>query len=341
MNYQDFDVENFAMDDYFQKWVKYPDAESNLFWESWLNRHPGKKEVIEQARKIILAADMEVEELPEFEVQHLWEKIKNDVKSDNLQFKSRVSYVQTVSNYRPWMAFAAVMVGILLISSFWYIISNQKIEISTQYGETLTVILPDQSSVTLNANTTLSYNKNWLETTSREVWLDGEAYFKVLKKEHTANSKFFVHTNELNVEVFGTEFNVNNRQGHAKVVLNSGKIKINASEAINIKELMMEPGELVEFNLQNKILKKTEVNPEVFSSWKNNKLIFDNTSLKEIAVIIKENYGLNVQINDKKLAKRKLTGEINVESVEDLILAISEGLQVKVTMNKNLIIIEQ
>ncbi|CAN5162570.1 N/A [soil metagenome] len=341
MPYQEYDAENFAMDEYFQKWVKYPDAASDLFWQSWITENPEKKDIIEKAIKLVWAVDMEAEELPEFEVQQLWENIKQEVKNDAAQPTIEHVYISTVSKKINWLKYAAVFIGIILTSSLvWFYINMNQIVVKTGYGQTFMVLLPDSSTAILNSNSRLRYKKDWSESTSREVWLEGEAYFTVLKKKNVGNTKFIVHADEINVEVIGTEFNVNNRHGIAKVVLNSGKIKINVSEAINTDGLVMEPGELVEFNQQNKTLEIREVNPGNYISWKNKMLKFDNTTLEEIAIIIKDNYGFEV-ITSKEITKRKLTGEVEVSNVDDLISAISESLGLKITKKDYKIIIEE
>ena len=47
-----------------------------------------------------------------------------------------------------------------------------------------TILLPDSSLITLNANSTLSYNNNWNSTAPRKVWLNGEAYFSVTHQQN-------------------------------------------------------------------------------------------------------------------------------------------------------------
>src|SRR6185437_3682694 len=84
-------------------------------------------------------------------------------------------------------------------------------EIRTGYGEIKSVLLPDSSVVTLNANSKLRIPEQWTEASGRQVWLEGEAYFAVQKKAATAE-KFVVHTTEVDVEVLGTKFNVNARR---------------------------------------------------------------------------------------------------------------------------------
>ena len=126
-----------------------------------------------------------------------------------------------------WYKLAAVaaVAGIVSTLYFWPSSKPWK-EYHTVYGETNTFTLPDGSSVVLNANSTLTLYSDWNSEPSREIWLDGEAFFSVVHK--TDNQLFKVKTKEgVTVEVLGTTFNVYNRTNETKVVLNSGQIRLN------------------------------------------------------------------------------------------------------------------
>jgi DNA-directed RNA polymerase specialized sigma24 family protein len=113
----------------------------------------------------------------------------------------------------------------------------------------------------------------------RVVWMQGEAFFDINHLEN--NQKFIVKALNIDVEVLGTQFNVNSRRNNTTVVLNSGKVKLNHDDLVN--DEFMDPGDLVEFSGHEKKIRKKVVNPEQFSSWKSNILIFKATPLSEIA----------------------------------------------------------
>jgi len=80
-----------------------------------------------------------------------------------------------------WVAAACVSLIALAGALWWY--DQQPVTISTAFGETRTIRLPDGSHVTLNAHSTLSYPRHWDSGQARQVWLQGEAFFWV---SHTA-----------------------------------------------------------------------------------------------------------------------------------------------------------
>lgn len=238
-----------------------------------------------------------------------------------------------------WYRMAAVWVGLLLISIAGYVYlvhQHETTVIQTAYGEIKTFTLPDGSEVTLNANSTLRYAADWEEnnhrgSAPRQVGLDGEAFFSVV---HTPDDhKFEVYTSQLNVEVLGTEFNVNNRRGDTEVVLHSGKVKLAIHNDSATSEVVMAPGELVAYSGKDLSITKKIVNPQHYSAWRGQKLVLNNTSLAEIARALEDYYGFDVVIPDDSLKNIRLTAtaKLSLEETEVILTAISEiyGIDVK------------
>ena len=140
-------------------------------------------------------------------------------------------------------AAAVLLIGMISIISLFYYTKYQKQEITTVYGQVRTIALPDGTIVMLNANSKLAYAKNWDKTKTREVWIKGEGFFKVNHLHQVGKIKdeerFIVHAENLNVEVLGTSFNVNNRRGLVKVALFTGQVRLDVkddkSPAINLQ----------------------------------------------------------------------------------------------------------
>ncbi len=174
-------------------------------------------------------------------------KVKNDEQAPDL--KPTPSPLEVVSKRRRWRigVGVAASVGLLLALGVWLFneLRTPLITIQTAFAEQQTLILPDSSIVELNANSSISYRDNWTNRESRIVWLTGEAFFHVTKKQRTGQ-KFCVLTNDLTVEVLGTSFNVNTHHEETKVFLEEGKVKLNFDTFS--EEILMEPGELVTYS---------------------------------------------------------------------------------------------
>lgn len=171
----------------------------------------------------------------------------------------------------------------------------------------------------MNANSSVSYAADWNEDQPREVWLKGEAFLKVLKKGTGGNAKFKVHTEVLAVEVLGTEFNVNNRRRNTKVVLSSGKVRLKLHKRLEGQSVTMQPGDYVEYAEEKTSIRKKKVDTAFYTAWVDNKLLFDKTSLKDIAVLVKDNYGMQLTFQDEELADKRFTGMVPADDVELLL----------------------
>lgn len=252
-------------------------------------------------------------------IDRAWEKLE-----PLLDEQSRPEFFQIITNSK-FYAIAAMLLLITTSSIIFYNNYFKEVIYTTQFGETKKLILPDQSVVYLNGNSRLSFNKHWLNFQDREVKVEGEAFFSV---QHTENNqKFFVRmTNHSSVEVLGTEFNIQNWDDDTKVTLNSGKIKFHIAdnENENEKTILMKPGELVEYESSSNSLTKKMVEPENHSSWKNSKLLFEKTELKEIINLIKNTYGLNIKVNDPELLKMKVSGSAPSHNIDILVKGLSE-----------------
>ncbi|WP_077921233.1 FecR family protein [Spirosoma sp. 209] len=204
----------------------------------------------------------------------------------------------------------------------------------TDYGEISTVRLADGSRVTLNANTTLQVPRWGFGNQSREVWLRGEASFAV--KHLPDHRRFVVRTDQrLDVVVLGTEFSVYTRERGAKVVLRKGKVQVNYADRNQPKQLLMKPGDQVTLDRRNRLTHRALDQPQLYPGWEDKRFVFDETTLQEVAYMLRESYGLEVEIRDKALASRVLMGSFRADNVDQLLQTISELLDINVVRQGN------
>lgn len=320
MDYKDYTLEDFLSDDAFLQWVKHPDEENQAFWTNWLDQHPEKKQVMEEARELVLAMQFENAQIADEKIGKMQANIHDRIaKPRQIPLSAKR---QTYWQYWVAASFFLALVGSVL---FFYF-NTQTTQWVTDYGDTKTISLPDGSQVTLNANSKISYDDDW-KAGVREVFLEGEAFFEVKKLASTQEGKyrkFVVHSGALDVEVLGTTFNVFHRHGATEVVLETGKVKVvDTAQA----EIMMLPGERVKFN-QNEFTKEL-VNPEEFIAWKDNQLVFKETPLSKIIQLLEDNYNYEVTLQDEELAKMKFIGTFPADDISILLQTIGKSVQVE------------
>jgi len=271
----------------------------------------------------------------------------------------RISSATKEAKVRPlaaryWFRYAATLTGLLMVVGALYFLLMSRsslIEHKTAYGETTQVVLPDSSVVTMNGNSQISYVPVWQSNTIREVWLEGEAFFEVRRKEKnekiaerheqentSEKLKFVVHTENFNVEVLGTSFNVNDRGDRASVVLHTGKVRLQKNN--EIADIVMQPGDLVAFSRESNDLVTKTVDPDLYTSWTENKLVFERTPLSEIARLLEDNYGLEVTLKDEHLRERIFTGTIPTMQVEVLLTILEESMQINIIRKGNQVMME-
>jgi ferric-dicitrate binding protein FerR (iron transport regulator) len=244
-----------------------------------------------------------------------------------------------------WAAAAAVLVMMAGGGWLWQYQQGQATSAAggyyaTAYGETSTVYLPDGSEVKLNSHSTLRYANNLLDGKAREVWLDGEGYFSI--KHLPDNRRFIVHTTAgLNVEVLGTKFTVFRRRAQARVVLLSGKVRVDFADSSKRKPVILKPGELLETrDAQPKVVHKA-VRVDTYAAWKDDKLVFDETPVAEVATRLSDTYGVKIIVATPALNQRTVTGTFPAGELNTVLQVLEKSFKLTVERQQNQIVLSE
>lgn len=208
--------------------------------------------------------------------------------------------------------------------------------LETSKGEQSQLMLPDGSVVFLNAGSVLKFPSSFSKKGKRSVELSGEAFFDITSdKSHP----FVVRTNNQEVEVLGTQFNVSGYpedplilttllEGSVKVSLNGGMPK------------MLTPGQ--QSAVKGDVLKVRAVETEYAVSWKNGYFMFNHESLGEIMQKISRWYNVGVAYEDDGLKKLKFFGSISKFEKVSQVLGIMERTNaVEFEINKKTIYVRK
>lgn len=244
----------------------------------------------------------------------IYSAIKRAAKINNNKSVDSKRYIKKV-----WL-YAAASVFFILSAGIYIRFHTGTMKYTTAYGEIKAVTLPDHSTAVLNGNSTLTYDHKEGKT-SRELWLEGEASFKVM---HTLNREpFILHVGDsVTIHVLGTEFNVEHRNAGIAVALKSGKIRLVLNKKQSLKHIQITPGEVITFDKQgNTNLQKTAKALEKSFSWQEKKLILNHTTLGEILIKIKETQGLSFKTNDSSLLFRSASGTLPLDKNKEQLLS--------------------
>ena len=222
---------------------------------------------------------------------------------------------------------AAAAVLLLLGSLSWYYFKyRQEVEYAyatAKEADPIKVSLEDGSAVWLNRHSQLKYPKHF-GADKREVFLDGEAYFEV-KKESAR--PFFVHFDKSEVKVLGTTFNVKSfsHETDRYVTLLVGIVNVKHKE----REVNMAPGEEIHIDKSGET-KKYKADLAISMAWREKVFQFQQAPLTEVTAAIKRWYGVDIQIPDKQLHRRRVTIRINQrEKLYAVLSALTESVGLK------------
>ena len=199
-------------------------------------------------------------------------------------------------------------------------------QVTTEQTKEYWLTLDDGTVVHLNNDTYLIYPEK-KDAGTREVILDGEAYFMVAKD---AERQFVVHTKQGDVKVYGTEFNVSTREedGATEVVLVEGSVSVTPTGGA---ECRIEPGQKA---TMGETLTVETVDVEQYVAWNTGRFSFQDWPLSRIMTVIAKWYGISVAFADESLGEPRLSG--NFDRYEDLSTTIESlemvtGLQFDLT----------
>jgi ferric-dicitrate binding protein FerR (iron transport regulator) len=325
-------LDHLLHDESFFRWVHRTDPEAVDRWEAWLAQHPEHRTTVADAARMVRGIPFAPRHLSENAVHQAWLELQTRLP----QSKGRQhTLAKRPMGRRNWLrvAVAAALVGLVGTLAWWNARLGEKpVVYATAYGETRTVVLPDGSEVMLNANSRVRYQAPTGRRPRREVWLEGEAFFKIVPLEQPTSVPFVVYTPDLRVQVRGTQFNVNTRRGRTQVVLNEGSV---ALQLPSDEVTALRPGELAEFAAPEARLHKATVDTERFTAWRDRRLTFDDTPLSEVALTLEENYGVRVVFDDPALRAKRVTGEISAQKIDTILKALSTLFSIAVERSGN------
>lgn len=300
------ELEDLLSDESFLAWYfKMPGGEQQQ-WDHWMSSHPERARLIQQAVSLLDATRLHESALPLQQIATAEEKLFNRIDK---------SPALPLFNSRRWMVAAAIFVLLSAGLIVTAIRSSKGTAIKTAFGEISQRQLPDGTEVMMDANSSISYAGNWQEGTDREVWMNGEAFFHVRKTRQ--NSRFVVHLDHVDVIVTGTKFNIINRHGIENIMLEEGSVILRGS---NGKQLIMSPGEFVD--LREEQWEKKSVQRDSLMAWKEQKLVFDGTPLRELVTIINDHYGVHIKLADSSIGDQTISAILPNNNLEVLLEAL-------------------
>ena len=288
------------------------DQDENALFEKAMEE-PSNKILFVKGEKI-KSGLKEVQKLQKADKDASWDGIAKEIRNKTIQI-----YV------RRFLKYAAILFVAFAAGFYFQSLNNgpqvQYAEMEVMFGQTGHLFLFDGTEVWLNSGSKFRYPEQFNKN-ERDVFLEGEAFFKVAKNKHLP---FKVKTGMLEVEVLGTSFNVSAYPGESSqsVVLVEGKVQLNNPEGTKIGE--MTPGQVAVKTDGVEVIKVQNTDPYFYTSWKDGKVIFDGEKLGDIAKKMERWYNVKIRFEKEKLKDFKFTGTIlRNKPIDQTIMAMEQ-----------------
>jgi len=322
---------------------------------SWLEQDKKNKRLFDEMSDLWVTARATSPD-PGFDAREGFLRFREKIKSTNnlKESKTKTFRLRTLLRYA-----AIFIIAFSAGGSLFFFVGRNSIEPALQSVNKIVVplgskawfSLSDGTFVTLNAGSTLNVS-NGYGINNRIVRLDGEGYFNIAKD---TNNPFVVQTPFLNVRALGTEFNVKaySVDKTIETTLVSGSLQIEPVKEVNQGRItVLKPNQKVTFfkedfvftdeqeDKENEIPARTvsvkkirtvaparlikediDVNP--VTSWKENRWIFEQQSLAQIAVDLERKFDVRIIFESEKLKSYRFTGTILAEPIEQVLIALS------------------
>ncbi|WP_316791258.1 FecR family protein [Pedobacter frigoris] len=329
-----FNVEDFLVDNTFQLYCAGTDKLCVTYWENYIETHPEQQAIIAEARRLYVILSGNKKPL----------NLQVEVLKENIEHKNNIVPFQRKYN---WLKIAAAILLLAGVSFFYFRAGNKEgvkqsmvSNFTTKAGERKKIRLKDGSVIFLNAKSSLSIIKGFNEKT-REVNLVGEAFFDV---RHQKDKPFKVHTEDFDINVLGTSFNVKiyPDEPTSEATLIKGLIVMEGKGSKG-SSITLRPSQKVTFykDLEspvqtNKSVKAktqlpeitinhyTKVNDSVIAevAWTQDRLEISDQSFAEVKGVLERWYDVQIKFTNKEVERYRFTASFPVENIEQALTAL-------------------
>ena len=261
-----------------------------------------------------------------------------------LEFNEKIGFEPKVVKLKRfgYQRYAAIFVSLIALGSLTFLLTRTPDKLPEQLATTLpemkivqtaanpsdltTVVLPDGSTVKMNANSTLQYSQQFAD--ERKVKLSGEAYFEVI---HDAAHPFVVELSNAIVEDLGTSFNISAYPGKKQVVVDVTTGSVRLLSKNQNEGAILTAGFNGRFQTESgKIVVTNELSPN-YLSWITKEISFHHTPLSTVFDELENIYHVRIEFSDPKIADISYTANFEKFKLEDIVNVIAQTHHLSVT----------
>ncbi|MEZ5059381.1 MAG: FecR domain-containing protein [Saprospiraceae bacterium] len=300
------------------------DKEKEQSLMDWRKENPENEKAFQES-KLLWQIGSEEATPSNWNTESEWDKFLSEVSDEKPEAK--VIPLKPKNNFWKW-GIAASM-ALLISFVFWYAQPEKMIQVYADADSQKEVVLPDGSTVWLNASSSLSYPESFKK---RDVILVGEAFFEV---EKDPNSPFTIQAQESKTTVLGTSFNVRAYpdEPNVEVTVATGKVSLSEDE----NEIFLTPGETGIFEKKTEVLKTLDKPLKHAEAWRTGVLNFENEPLSEIIPVLERLYKFQIALENPAIANCRFSGSFKEAQPDEILDVIAYALSLEKTGSKELV----
>jgi transmembrane sensor len=294
-----------------------------------------ERKIIDQWYELLDNENVDLTERDMDEVEsRLWNKLQSSAKE-----KAAVIPIKKRSVF-PWKYVAAAcLLGLITISGFVWFKSNGKAPAAITLVEAKVTAgfqeqtnntdkpkdlqLEDGSTVTIYPGSKLAFPQHFTAA-KREVYLEGEAFFKVSKNP---NRPFFVYNNNIVTQVLGTSFDIRGKNGQVEVAVKTGRVAVYENkEQIPLNEVQQKsngviitPNQKVTYYQEERHFVTSIVDQPVPVANESKKeeanFVYKETPLYKVLADLQDTYELEIVLENDKIRNCEFTGDLTGQTL--------------------------
>jgi ferric-dicitrate binding protein FerR (iron transport regulator) len=260
--------------------------------QAWLNEDAAHRRYFDEIRRTwTVTGENDLSYTPDTDAN--WQRFKQRMYIDG-----DTPALKVVRNNTRYYRIAASVAGIALAGILYFTLRGpHEIVTLTAANEKKTLTLPDGSKVYMNQHSSVRYDKQ-LAGAERAVHLEGEAFFEVATQP---GRPFVVYTSQTQTQVLGTSFDVRAYAATpVEVAVVTGKVAVSLKHESAAKKLILTPGRKATFGIGQQPEERAN-NDLNFIAWKENRFLFDQTSIHDVVKTLESYYGVKISVADKAI----------------------------------------
>lgn len=306
--------------------------EEKLRLLEWLDESEENKVAFAEAKMLWIESRSNffdgTEATVEVNTDQAWKNVHSRIQKQP-ESRSNETPVRKMWAMRSWVRIAAVLiVGFSLLFALYTNYSGTSQEVASSMDSEMEVTLTDGSSIVLNKESNLHYPKSF-NGKERKVELEGEAFFDIAPD---TTQPFIIETNDIEIKVLGTSFNVNAKHADSvEVFVETGVVEM----IRNGQSIKLTPGKAGVFHKLTGLLTIRETKIISSQFWRNKMLNFNRTTLSDVVQTLNRLYEVNIRVDEAETGEKKINVKFEDQDIDIVLDVLSNTLELEVERTEN------